>query len=285
LKILVTGAEGFTGKYFIKTALAHGHEVVGLKSNLLQVDALESEVLSVKPNAIVHLAAISFVGHGSVNDFYIVNTIGALNLFTAVSKLSILPELILVASSANVYGNCEHSPISESQPFNPLNDYAVSKVAMEYVAKLWMDKLPILIARPFNYTGVGQAESFLIPKIVSHFINRAKVIELGNLDVAREFLDVRDVALIYMKLIEKSIKNDTINICTGVTYQLKDIIHLAEDITGHCVEVKVNAKYVRNNELKLLCGDNTKLERMLDLNVKFTPLRETIEWMINEGNV
>jgi GDP-6-deoxy-D-talose 4-dehydrogenase len=283
LRILISGADGFTGKYFVKKALENKHEVISLKSDLLEDEELKNEILSVKPEAVVHLAAISFVGHENINDFYNVNVIGTLNLLKSISKLSVLPKSILLASSANVYGNSDKSPITENQSFNPLNDYAVSKVAMEYVAKLWMEKLPILIVRPFNYTGVGQNESFLIPKIVSHFVKRAKLIELGNLDVAREFLDVRDVVQIYLQLIELSIKNEIVNICSGIPHQLKDVISMAEEITNHKIQVKINPLFVRENELKVLKGDDGKLRNICEGIVK-TPFKDTLKWMIAGDN-
>lgn len=279
MRILVTGANGFTGQYFVKHAKNHNHEILALNSNLLDAESVLNEILSSKPEAVVHLAGISFVGHSDVKAFYEVNVIGTLNLLTALSKLSTIPKNVLLASSANVYGNSENSPISESQPFSPLNDYAVSKVAMECLAKLWMDKLPIVITRPFNYTGIGQSESFLIPKIVSHFRSGAKEIELGNLDVSRDFLDVRYVADVYLRLIEKSIKNETVNICSGVAYHLGKIIEIAEEVTGHTMEIRVNPLFVRSNELKTLCGNPTKLNHLVG-NVEAINFKDTLRWML-----
>jgi nucleoside-diphosphate-sugar epimerase len=275
----VTGANGFTGKYFAFEAANSGHEVIGLKANLNDITSLKQEVLSIEPDAVVHLAAISFVGHGNDEDFYRVNVIGTMNLLNALVQPGLKKPRVLVASSANVYGTPEVELIDESVNPAPVNHYAASKLAMEFMVKTFFGKLPIIITRPFNYTGVGQHESFLIPKIVAHFRRRAPFIELGNLDVWREFSDVRAVAQAYRKLIEDWSVSQIVNVCTGQTYSLREVLNMTEKITGHLIEVRVNPEFMRENEVKSLRGDSTRL-RSLIAEWDSPPLEETLRWML-----
>ena len=279
MRILVTGLSGFTGYYIQLELEAHGHTVVGLNSDLTDPDAVSREVAQVQPESVLHLASIAFVEHGNLNAFYDVNLIGTLNLLTALAKHAPDVQSILLASSANIYGNSTEELISEDTTPNPANDYAVSKLSMESMASLWFEKLPLFIVRPFNYTGVGQDDKFLIPKIVSHFKDKKKVIELGNLDVWREFGDVRSVANIYRKLIECCPAGKTINICTSQTYSLREVISLCGKITGHDIEIEVNPEFVRENEVRVLTGDNNLLKKTIG-NWKKYELEDTLGWML-----
>lgn len=141
--------------------------------------------------------------------------------------------------------------------------HAVSKLAMEYMARLWSDRLPIVITRPFNYTGPGQTGHFLLPRIVDHFRRRTDEIELGNLDVWRDFSDVRAVAQAYRGLLEKRPAGQTFNICSGRLFSLREVLAMAEKITGHSMQVRVNLAFVRSNEVEKLCGDPGKLQALL----------------------
>ena len=190
------------------------------------------------------------------------------------------PDAVLIASSANVYGNNTPGKLSETTPANPANDYAVSKLAMEYVAKLFQDKLPLIIARPFNYTGVGQAENFLIPKIVSHFKARKEVIELGNIDVWRDFSDVRYLVKSYAALLESTAFGMTVNVASGEMHSLREVIDMCEALTGHTIRIEVNPQFVRANEIKELCGDISLLNQLTHQQLRTIPLRETLRWML-----
>jgi len=278
MRTLVTGLDGFTGRYLLDELLAHGHEVVGLDADLTDAPALAAEMKRVQPEWVVHLAGIAFVGHGVPNDFYRVNLMGTRNLLAALATCGKRPDCVLMASSANVYGNSAEGMLSENMPPNPANDYAVSKLAMEHMARLWLDKLPIVMARPFNYTGVGQSESFLIPKIVGHFRRRAAAIELGNLDVWRDFSDVRTVVQIYRRLLEASPVGATVNVCSGKTASLREVLAMMTEIADYAIEVRVNPAFVRANEVKTLCGDPARLHGLVG-DWQARPLDETLRWM------
>lgn len=279
MKILLTGANGFTGRFFANAASEAGHDVVALKTNLTDCAAMSEEVTSTNPDAVVHLAAISFVGHSDDAAFYTVNTVGTSNLLAALSALPVKPRKILLASSANVYGNCVASPIAETQAPAPVNHYAMSKLAMEYMAMTFADRLPIVITRPFNYTGTGQAPQFLIPKLISHFARNAECIELGNLHVEREFNDVRMVCDAYLRLLDDGVPGQTYNVCSGTPYTLQRVIDTLEQITNHRMEVRVNPAFVRPNEVHRLCGSPAKLLSCTG-SLSMPTLEDTLRWML-----
>ncbi|MFA1030459.1 MULTISPECIES: GDP-mannose 4,6-dehydratase [Pseudomonas syringae group] len=292
-RALITGINGFTGRFMANELAAQGCEVLGVGSQpsdspgYYQVDLADAAGLrkllaDTQPDIVVHLAALAFVGHGAADAFYQVNLIGTRNLLEAIDACGKVPDCVLLASSANVYGNASSGMLDETTPPAPANDYAVSKLAMEYMASLWQTRLPIVIARPFNYTGVGQAENFLLPKIVSHFARKASTIELGNLDVWRDFSDVRAVVSAYRGLLEARPVGQTINVSSGVTHSLREVIDMCREITGQDIDVQVNPAFVRANEVKTLCGNNARL-RALVHDWETPPLRETLSWMLPAG--
>jgi len=127
----------------------------------------------------------------------------------------------------------------------------------------WYDRLPIVLTRPFNYTGPGQDERFLIPKIVGHFARGERVIELGNLDVSRDFSDVRDLAQAYLRLLDSDHRSSPVNVCSGRATALRTIIEMMERIAGYSIEVRVNPAFVRANEIPTLRGSDVRLREIV----------------------
>jgi nucleoside-diphosphate-sugar epimerase len=243
-------------------AHAAGHEVIPLTADLTNRNALLNDILIAAPEAVVHLAGISFVGHLNNSEFYDVNTIGTDNLLAALVQAARPLHRVLIASSANVYGNCERSPIAETQTPAPVNHYAASKLAMEYIACTYSDRLPIIITRPFNYTGPGQPQSFLIPKLVDHFARRSSCIDLGNLDVQREYNDVNFVCQSYLHLLDCDDWFGHYNICTGIAYSIDDIVRRLTRLTGHHIKIRTHPAFVRVNEIRRLCGDPERVREV-----------------------
>ena len=289
-RALVTGLQGFTGDYVARELAAAGYRVYGTVMagedtlpDVFAVDlcdraAVAAMVETVQPDVVVHLAAISFVAHSNAAQFYQVNVVGTRNLLEALAAARHRASAVLLASSANIYGNASVPVIDESLPAAPANDYAVSKLAMEYMARLWMDKLPIVIVRPFNYSGRGQGEHFLLPKIVSHFRRGERRIELGNLAIARDFSDVRTVAHSYRRLLAAAPAGEAFNVCSGRSYSLAELLDMMAEIAGYRIEVVVNPAFVRANDVLTLTGSNARLAQAIGA-VEGRPLYDTLRWM------
>lgn len=290
-RVLITGIEGFTGQHLAALLRSRGLEVHGTvlgetacdpfhhRVDLLDGGTLTTVVATVRPTHVVHLAAISFVAHGDAEQIYRTNIAGTRNLLQALAGAGHRPRSVLLASSANIYGNAAQDPIDEDVAPHPANDYAVSKLAMEHMAALWADRLPITLVRPFNYTGVGQSSQFLIPKIVEAFRRRAPTLELGNIDVERDFSDVRDVVEAYVRLLAAA-PGGTYNVCSGEGTSLRAILDLAEEISGHALQVVVNPAFVRANEIKRLRGSGRRLQSVIGGWPRHS-IRATIEWMLS----
>jgi nucleoside-diphosphate-sugar epimerase len=289
-RALVTGLCGFTGRYMARELDDAGYRVFGTVlrggqagPDIFEVDlcdrhAVTAMVDRVQPDVVVHLAGIAFVAHLDPDLMYRVNVVGCRNLLEALAGARHHSSAVLLASSANIYGNADVALIDEHVAPAPANDYAVSKLAMEYMAHLWMGQLPIIVARPFNYTGRGQDEKFLLPKIVAHFRRRERKIALGNLAVARDFSDVRMVARAYRRLLAAGPAGQAFNICSGQSHSIAEVIDTMADMAGYRIDVEVAPACVRANEVLTLAGDNAKLTSVVG-DIEPIPLADTLLWM------
>lgn len=292
MRVLITGIEGFTGNYLEKYLLSKNFDVYGttiesptkpthFKCDITNIDEVQVVLSRLIPDFIINLAAISFVAANPMK-MYEVNVFGALNILDSLIKLKQTPKKIILASSAAVYGNYSGS-LSESNITSPVNHYGNSKLAMVNMAKNYFDKINILIVRPFNYTGIGQENHFLIPKIVSHFRAKKKTIELGNTHVFREYNNVNDVVEAYAKLMTSDINAEVFNLCSGKSYSISQIMSTLVEMSKHNIEVKTNPKFVRKNEIIDLKGDPSKLFRFLGITGFSYSINDTLYSMLNKN--
>lgn len=295
-RVLVTGATGFTGHYLVQRLARDGHEVHGIVrdgndgghpllasahvADLRDHARLNEVVTQLRPEWVVHLAAIAFIAHDDASELYSTNILGTRNLLNVLAGLSVPPSAILLASSANVYGNRREGVLTEDMAPAPANDYGITKAACEMLAQIYAERLPIIVVRPFNYTGLNQDPKFIVPKIVAHAKARKPVIEIGNIDIARDFSDVRGIVDCYARLLQTpDAIGGLFNICSGHAISLSEIISMVAKKSGHQMKIKINPAFVRQNEVKILRGSQERLKKMIG-PLKMPPIDDTISWML-----
>ncbi len=294
-RLLITGASGFTGQHLTALAVQQGYRVHAMvqpgraqelvrpdcyrvEAELTDASAMRQVLREAQPHYVIHLAAASHVANRGAEEIYLSNVVGSVILMEALA--SECPELkrVILASSANIYGNASKLPLTEDSPPQPVNDYALSKLAAEWAADRRRARLPLIIVRPFNYTGLGQSDQFLVPKIVSAFRRHEELISLGNIEVARDFSDVRDVVAAYLALLETRSKHWLFNICSGRSTRLQEILEIMQQLSGHTIRVQVDPALVRENEIRELYGSDVRLGEAIGSYRSYS-LEDTLAWM------
>lgn len=291
-KVLVTGGDGFTAQYLLPRLREQGYQVCATSRSSATGHGLRTcditimaDVLTLveeeAPDYIVHLAGISYTEHDNALEFYEVNLFGALNVLEASRQSIRKPRRIILAGSAAVYGRREGS-LDETLCPAPVGHYALSKLCLEHMAADYLSELDIIVTRPFNYTGPGQSRFFVIPKIVGHFLRRAQYIELGNIDVIREFNDVRMVVELYARLLKSRVSSMVINLCSGRGYSLRQVLQAMQDLTGTKMQVIQSPQLMRPNEIRSLTGDPSLLQSSAGRYYIYS-LEETLNLMLQQA--
>ena len=302
-KVLVTGANGFVARYLVQSLKAHGCEVVGVDvasepswnvgryycCNLIQADAIRIILSVEKPDAIVHLAAVSSVAQSwkAPVDSFLNNTNIFLNLVEAVRVLKLRTRIISVGSSEE-YGNMpvNDTPIVEDHQLSPCSPYAVARVSQEQLSSLYAKGygLDIVMTRSFNQTGPGQRTNFVIPSFIRQLLDGKAAgspvvkVKAGDLTIVRDFLDVRDAVEAYVLLLEKGITGEVYNVCSGKGCTLREVLEMAAMRVGVKLDVETDTSLIRPADNHVIIGDNAKI-KLLGWSVKHN-LRDTLSDMI-----
>jgi GDP-4-dehydro-6-deoxy-D-mannose reductase len=268
-KILVTGSSGFVGQHFARMAHIAPLEMDGKFVDLLDVHGVEAAVAAIRPDAVVHLAAQSFVPESFRDPLqtYQVNFIGTHNLLGAL-KAAGFPGRMLYVSSAEVYGAVPDAelPVRESQPLKPLNPYSVSKIAAEALCYQWSqtEQFEVIVARPFNHIGPGQSERFAISDFAKRIVEIKRghiepVFHVGDIDTMRDFTDVRDVVRAYIALLATGRNGEIYNICSQREYSIRFLLTSMLEMASVQAEIVRDESRFRASQHRRMLGSYDKL--------------------------
>lgn len=280
-KVLIFGVGGFVGSYLAKEFAEHGYLVYGSdvmedcsvveligyqQADLLSEQAVQDVLKAVGPDMIVNLAAISSVGlsWSIPQKTMSVNVIGVLNIMEAARQFQPMPKVMFIGSSEE-YAERD-VPINEQVPLDANNPYGISKLAQEKFAEVYRARygMKIYCVRPFNHTGIGQKDTFVIPSFCRQAaeIERSGkdgVIKVGNLQAYRDFSNVKDIVRAYRKIIESENCDQVYNVGSGEAHSLQEMLEYIVSLSSQKIEVQVDPARFRPVDTPVICCDNRKI--------------------------
>lgn len=307
MRVLVTGAGGFVGGHLVLALVDKGHHVIagGIQDSKLKFEKnieifnfditnyhnLDKVIGTVKPDAIIHLAAQSMVKRAweEPAGTIAVNTIGTINLLKTVKKHVPKAKIINIGTSEE-YGltGKNGEPLEENYECLPQNPYAVSKLAAGQVALQLAkkDDLNIIHVRPFNHFGPGQQMGYAVSDFASQIAQIEKgfypaIIRVGDLSAQRDFTDVRDVIEAYITLLERKVESGIYNVCSGKPRSIHSILDFLIQSSKIAITIQVDQDRLRPSEVPLFVGSAYKIKNAIGWEPKRNfenSLLETLEW-------
>jgi GDP-4-dehydro-6-deoxy-D-mannose reductase len=266
VRALITGGKGFVGTWLAEHLRRSGDEVVAIdiETDIADQAALDPVVADAAPDAVYHLAARTHVGESweVPAEVLRVNVLGTAAVLAAARRVPGAPT-VLVVSSAEVYGSVrpEQLPLDEGSPVAPVTPYAASKAAAEQVAlQAWRGYgQPVVVVRPFNHVGPGQAPTFAVPALARRIVEArrsgASTLAVGTLTTRRDFTDVRDVVQAYRLLVEHGEPGGVYNVCSGRDVAIADVADRLLALAGSHLELVTDPALVRPVDVPVLRGD------------------------------
>jgi GDP-4-dehydro-6-deoxy-D-mannose reductase len=273
--LLLTGANGFVGRHLVAAGVDDGAfagwNIAPLEKgcDIRDRHSVEAQVRDIRPDAVVHLAAQSFVPRSFEDpaETFAINLGGTLNLLSALTAIGFSGRMLLV-SSGDIYGRVPESelPVDESRIPEPRSPYAVSKIAAEQLSLQWhrTEGLDVMVARPFNHAGPGQDLRFVLPAMARQVADIAKgnappIIEVGDIDTTRDFTDVRDVVEAYAAMLARGRAGATYVIGSGVERRIRDMLATMCTLAGVDPELRQHAGRMRPAEQRRMAADASLL--------------------------
>jgi GDP-4-dehydro-6-deoxy-D-mannose reductase len=271
MKLLLTGSDGFVGSLLKRERPCVSLIDDGGNVDLRDADRLRHAVARIAPDAVIHLAAQTFVPESFARprETYEINFFGTLNLLEALNAADFAGRFLFVGSGDS-YGLVapDELPIDEAQPLRPRSPYAVSKAAAEALCYQWSqsEAFAIVMTRSFNHIGPGQSERFVVSDFARQVVEirkglRPPLIRTGDIDVTRDFTDVRDVVEAYLLLLEQGRRGEDYNVCSGSEQSIRDVLMRLLQLAGVEAAVEQDPLRLRRAEQRRICGSPRKLER------------------------
>lgn len=303
MKALITGITGFAGGHLKEFLRKKYIDVFGIADpkfpsdekgiyvlDIRKFKALKEIVRNLKPDFVFHFAAISNVSKSWLNKrlTFQTNFFGTLNLLEAI-KLASPDSKTLLVGSAEMYGNVPENkqPIKENFPINPINPYATSKAAQELLGKLYRngEELNIYFVRSFNYTGPRQSENFVCSDLARQIVRIEKglsppIIKTGNLEIKRDFSDVRDVIKAYYLILTAGKKGEIYHTCSGKSFRIREILDILLSYTNKKIKIVEDTRKKRKHDIPVLHGNFEKLRNDTGWEPEI-PIEKTLFDLIN----
>lgn len=273
-KLYVTGASGFVGQHLAQVVAEGGFGACALHTmpgglDIRDSKALQASLMSVQPDWVIHLAARSFVpdSFADPRETLDVNLFGTLGLLCALRETKFRGRLLYV-SSGDVYGAVPESalPVAESRWPEPRNPYAVSKLSAETLCLQWhrSEQMDVIVARPFNHIGPGQSERFVVPTLARQVARVAAGLQkptltVGDIDVTRDFSDVRDVVRAYAAMLGRGQAGRIYNVCSGREVTIRSILQTLCTLARVDPAIVQDSARLRPSEQRRMVADCQRL--------------------------
>lgn len=290
MNYLITGAAGFVGRHLIAHiareephSLIYAADIIDepewmreysnlsyMLINLLDREAIGTQIQKMMPQRIIHLASFSSVAYSwdHPSDSFLNNSLIFINLIEALKKLS-SPFAFLSIGSSEEYGNVPAAeiPLSEDHPLNATSPYAAARISQEMLSRVFAQGygMSIMMTRSFNHIGPFQRDTFIVPSLIRQFVEAQKLgrksveLQVGDIEVVRDFTDVRDVVRAYLRIFEYGKSGEVYNVCSGKGILIRDLIQGIADVAEMRYTIHKDMARVRPTENRIVVGSNKKL--------------------------